>query len=370
MKSLKSALLLACCMLAALPALVAQASADPALYTCVWNNVPVKDAPGKTGANTSVIQFGEAVEFMGDKAYLPEEKRTYIRIRTADGKTGWVHEYLTIPGGSPAVVLGEGVIYKRPATPSTITATRFEAGELVVLEATAGEWISLIGLERKKAGWIQGLDLISTDVRDIELCALMNQARSEKDPLRRTERMQAIAGLAQDARSPLAASFAAQADEARRLPPAPVYADAPARPAPAQLAPVQQEPAARSVSRSAVLPAVAPPAQPALRTQRMIDESTGTEIAYIFETGGAYEVKGPDQPRSVYYAYHKSLPIGSTVRIQVPGNSGFVDLQVVNRLRSDNPNVVGLSRECMEALFGSRSPGQVTIFYPAELIQP
>ena len=322
---------------------------SPGTLTCVWNKVPLRKAPGKSGPYVSRVYFGEQVEKVGEEAYLPEEKRTYVKVRSSDGQVGWVHEYLFVSGGTAAVVLQEGQIYERPNTPSTITMKAFVPGEIVVMETAVGDWINLIGREKKKSGWIKGMHKVTSELRDIELATLLESVEAEKDPQKQREKLTELLEKSRQSGSPLT----------------PMIAQAMSIPGSGQALIASRgdeviPPAAAPSRSNLVLPrAVAPN----LRVEAVRDPFSGHIQDEIIETGGIYPVQGPAHPRTPFFAYHKSLPIGSRVYVQLPEGQGVIALEVINRLREDNPHVLGLAPGTMQLLFGDKVPEQISISY-------
>ncbi|GAB4412830.1 MAG: hypothetical protein OHK0039_19180 [Bacteroidia bacterium] len=307
----------------------------PGALTCAWERVPLRSQPGKTGPYVSHVYFGERVEKMGQEAYMPEEKRTYLQVRSADGKIGWVHEYLFIEGGMPAVVLQEGRIYERPNTPSTITAKSFEPGELVVFEAHAGEWISLIGKEKSKKGWIKGAAKISSDTKDIELAAMLESARKEKDATKRQEKLATLLADASQSQSPL-------------------------RPLINSYVGGQTTTQASHTARTQV---VLPRFEPNMRTRSVEDPQSGRLYNEVLELGSVAEVAVPAAGVRQFAAYHKTLPPGSSVFLQLPYGGGLVELKVQGGLPVESPHALGLSKETIDLLFGSSLPAEVAFTY-------
>ncbi len=64
-----------------------------------------------------------------------------------------------------------------------------------------------------------------------------------------------------------------------------------------------------------------------------------------------------------FYAVHPYLPIGSTIKMQLPDNPGYIELIVVGKLNNERTNaIIGLSPACIEILRGAKSQS-VTIRY-------
>lgn len=63
------------------------------------------------------------------------------------------------------------------------------------------------------------------------------------------------------------------------------------------------------------------------------------------ESGTFLVVSNPEE-KTKYYAYHKTLPIGSTVKLMIPNNAGYIDVKIVNRIKADRAEILGLSPDC------------------------
>ncbi|MEL6132942.1 MAG: hypothetical protein AAFR59_06215, partial [Bacteroidota bacterium] len=109
--------------------------------------------------------------------------------------------------------------------------------------------------------------------------------------------------------------------------------------------------------------------RPGYEIQNYIDLETNETVQIVRETGTIQPVKAKNPP-NIYYAYHKTLPKGTKIRLEVPGASGkykWVELTVIDRLRSDNPNVVGLGKEVIQKVFKesqAKNVAAATILYP------
>ncbi|MEO1451155.1 MAG: hypothetical protein AAFV07_16615, partial [Bacteroidota bacterium] len=82
------------------------------------------------------------------------------------------------------------------------------------------------------------------------------------------------------------------------------------------------------------------------------------------EKGAIYQMEPLKRMRTDFYAAHPTLPMGTRVRLAIPDNSGFVELEIVARAPSRNQAILGLPPACVEALFGDRVPRTVEILYP------
>ncbi|MEM9935755.1 MAG: hypothetical protein AAF824_19170, partial [Bacteroidota bacterium] len=119
---------------------------------CLWDGAGLRDGPGRGEKLTylSTIYFGEQVELLGASELVESTNRTYLKVRLSDGEEGWVHQYLFAENAYLAAILGEAEIYRRPDI-MTFKDDNFERGEVVTVMEEKGEWIKLVGMERKKS---------------------------------------------------------------------------------------------------------------------------------------------------------------------------------------------------------------------------
>ena len=64
-----------------------------------------------------------------------------------------------------------------------------------------------------------------------------------------------------------------------------------------------------------------------------------------------------------FYGIHKSLPIGSTFKLEIPNNTGFIEVEVVGRLNPRSRALIGLSPACITILEGAGAKGTATLIY-------
>jgi len=111
------------------------------------------------------------------------------------------------------------------------------------------------------------------------------------------------------------------------------------------------------------------PNQPGVYTQQVYDANNDEYFTLVIERGGVQPVKASN-PDDIYYVYHKTVPKGNRILLEVPGATGdarYLPLTVVARLRANNPNVVGLGPEVIRKVFGVERASEipmVTISYP------
>ena len=85
---------------------------------------------------------------------------------------------------------------------------------------------------------------------------------------------------------------------------------------------------------------------------------------------GKYIATGadPDEHSTRFYGYHKTLPIGSKVRLDIPDNAGFIEVKIIGRLKKNVDAMIGLSPACVDIIKDSEpSNGKIRIAYePAQ----
>ncbi len=334
----------------------------------------LRSGPGKTAPYLNGVFFGEVVEKTGEEAYAREEQRTYIKVRTSEGVVGWVHEFLFIEGIGMAVITEPGKIYKRPRTVSTITDQSFLPGELVVLVSENNGWINLIGREKKKLGWIEGASKVTTSFQEQEIASLFYDAKKKTKP---EERQQALAKLLEEARtsrSPLTQAIEMEIrGQSYQLP----LVDARSSPQ-TQTAFTSQQTDPFSSRLSYQQPVVTEPAfqsgytNPSTRNEYLSSLSSTTaqrqrassqDGGIVTESGKATIISSLSREPDIYYAFHKVLPVGSKLYVDIPGNTGFIELRVVGNLPNNSPFTVGLPVACYDALLGNSGSRELSITY-------
>lgn len=386
---------------------------------CVWNEVTLRQQPGKTAPYVTGVYFGEAVQKTGAEAYAPDERRTYIEVTTSEGLVGWVHEFLFVQGSAMAVVLQSGRIYKRPRTVSTITDQHFMPGDLVVVAGSSHGWLHLIGREKKKAGWIEGTTGISENFRDLELASLLYDADQKTRPAERKEALKVLLNEAQVAGSPLRMAIGmrltGQEDQLAMgsLSSSTTQSDLATLP--------QGATAQRSVTSQAEFPAADPQSNmlnfqsgyyssstsssrhprplstvsesdhqtgrppfadsrqsvpqsrtttewhtssPSLNSQRMSSgQPAGTQGDMMIGSGTVTVINSHPGEQDIFYAYMRDVAIGSKVYVDIPGNPGFIEVRIIGRLPPESAYSIGLPVACFDALLGNTTQRQLSFRY-------
>ena len=109
----------------------------------------------------------------------------------------------------------------------------------------------------------------------------------------------------------------------------------------------------------------------ARRVNRDFEEEKSTSYSDSFNqrnrnkgriTGDFTELKSNKAGRNRFYAFHDSLPLGSRIKMEIPNNSGFIEVEVIDRLPTYERVMIGLSPACVAVLEGAgASLDEVTI---------
>jgi len=102
---------------------------------------------------------------------------------------------------------------------------------------------------------------------------------------------------------------------------------------------------------------------PVIRTSDRMVIYPETPTRRIQETGRyvKYEIQG--YKRNRFYGAHKILPPGSRVKLDIPNNSGYIEVLIIDTLPEGSQALIGLSPACIDILKQSGSPSRATILY-------
>lgn len=352
---------------------------------CAWDRAELYSDPGTNSDIISSIHFSEEVMHLGREAFVRSgENSNYIWVETEDGREGWVNDKFFVTGGGNVVLLKDKAIFEKPSTPNSISRYSFESGELAILTEFANGWVKLTGKQKRKMGWVEGYDAISTEDYDIETAALIDKALANERVEDRREELRTI----RDGRSFISPQMREvvdkKLDQSYRAPKKQVtypdegdiYVDerdyrADGEDAFSNKGRGFDEGMDRgnydrgnydygrgNVTRSQ---------QGSYITEReVIDMKTGESYIRVEETGTIQPVKAKN-PKNIYYAYHKYLPKGTIVLLEVPGTGSFVPLEIIAPLKSTNKHMIGLGPEVIKAVYGetqAKNISSASISYP------
>lgn len=345
---------------------------------CAWDRAELHSDPGTNADVVSSIYFSEEVMHLGREAFVRSgENSNYIWVETEDGKEGWVNDKYFVTGGGNVVLLKDKAIFAKPSTPNSISKYRFDSGELAILTEFANGWVKLTGKKKRKMGWVEGYDAISTEDYDIETAALIDKALANERIEDRREELRTI----RDGRSFISPQMREvvdmKLDQSYRAPKKQVayndegdiYIDDKDYRAEGEDAFSQNgggfdegmdrgNSSRGNVTRSQ---------QGSYISEReVVDMKTGESYIRVEETGTIQPVKAKN-PKNIYYAYHKYLPKGTIVLLEVPGTSSYVPLEVIAPLKSTNKHMIGLGPEVIKAVYGetqAKNISSASISYP------
>lgn len=330
---------------------------------CAWNSVILHEYPGRSSRQIGVVLYTEELEHLGKEAFVRGENHNYVWVITRDGSRGWVDDGFLVKNGGVVVMLDNAAIYDKPSTVSARTTQFFRAGEIVILSDFNDGWIRLTGEYKEKTGWVQGYDRISVEESDLEVASVISAAMQIRNLSQRREELKKISS-SRGFVTPEMAKVVDMAINSTYETKPPVTTPDP-RPNNTWN---NTDPwrGGEDVLIDDPNTNIASGNNSGILVKDVIDMQTGRSYQRIYETGSIQPVKNK-KAKDIYYAYHKSLPIGSKVLLQVPGTDYTVQLEVIARLREDNPNVIGLGQEVIEKVFGvsqAKNAPPATISYP------
>jgi hypothetical protein len=140
----------------------------------------VRETPSKDGKWISSMLLGEKLTYLGESAVdsaNPEQE--YLHVELSDGKQAWARSYGVLINAIPAAVISQTAIYKRPDL-VTQTDKTFRIAEFVAIISDKGEWVEVIGAEKRKSGWIKR-DMLSIDPEDVAVATLAHKDLLDKE---------------------------------------------------------------------------------------------------------------------------------------------------------------------------------------------
>ncbi len=315
---------------------------------CAIPSVSIHNAPNSSSNVIGNITFGEEILNLGNSSF--DNGTTFIQIQTTRNQIGWVKENALIKDGGLVVFLENARIYPNPDFDTPVYQSSFERSDLAILVDFQDEWMRLVGDEPGKEGWVHGLNKVSIEPADLSIGRLILAAEKESNPQVKFAALQSIKTVPGYVNSPLAMSvdqklLNAQAD-------------------PSSVARVSNNPKTNVITTSRAVNAPLPVGSQYF-IEDVLDPATGRTFKRVTEIGGYQPVSGPANPKSIYFAYHKTLPIGTEILLENP-RGGYTKLTVINKLKKENINILGLGEGVLKETFGSefRNVKKVKILYP------
>lgn len=158
---------------------------------CIWEGVPLREMPSKSGKCISSISLGESVEFLNDtKKDAGDKDREYLKVKLSDGKTGWAPSYGLVQDASIGVILESTAFYKRPDV-LTITKEKLPSMAIVALGEEHEDWIMVTGEGKKISGWIKK-GSFSSKPEDVVTAIFASKKLKEASNLSYSQKIQSI----------------------------------------------------------------------------------------------------------------------------------------------------------------------------------
>lgn len=313
---------------------------------CAWGATGLHATPSMESPVIVPVLFGEKLQLLGQRAYVINENRTYLQVRSVESEIGWIFDSLLVKEGEIGVIVSESPVFMRPQTPSTVTLDRFQPGELVIVATTHEGWAKVTGERKKNSGWVEKKDKVSTDPQDVQLATLWQRSALEPDPTRKKQLQAELVERAMQTNSPLAPMMQ-QAGQNERGSLSSSYARSSI---PSSAAPLANRPYAdpnlENMSNMST-----PANQPPVPSRPNLD-GMYTDMAVAVQ---------PDPARQgIYYAFHRSLDYGTKIRLELPDQTGYIEVMIIGQLSPTAQGSLGLPEPLMKALFGSSIPRNVS----------
>ncbi|MCI4666707.1 MAG: hypothetical protein MRZ79_01000 [Bacteroidia bacterium] len=322
--------------------------AQSSFLTCAWEKVALKKEANSSSNTLQTLSYGDQVSVMGGLLYVADENITYIKVESIQEKVGWVDQFLFMENATRTVILEEATIFERPNTPSTITMSTFTPGQEILRGKYSNGWVFVSSKNKKNLGWIKSDIRYSQAKKDLDLA----QKWSKLKDLPLEKRKKDVIALVKEAdskSSPLA-QIILESDEDVAF----------------EMVEIERKINARNTSRS--INKRSQPEKPQAKTgqfkQRLVWDAVENEyFTEVVETGPAIPVVKTIEYNTPFYAYHKTLEVGTEIKLDLPDNSGFVQLVIMGRLPEDSPAILALPPLCLSSVFGTTQPGDIVISY-------
>ncbi len=146
----------------------------------IWNEVGIRATPSDKGKYVTSIYLGERFDLVGDTASeVGDTKRIYFhKIQLSDGTTGWVRDEFVALHVSPAAIMNNAVVCKRPDEAS-VTDKTFSTGDFVVVRKVNGRFLEVTGKLENDTWYTTGYiskEFVSYKPIEAEYAALSRRA--------------------------------------------------------------------------------------------------------------------------------------------------------------------------------------------------
>ncbi|MEO0898502.1 MAG: hypothetical protein AAFY71_18965 [Bacteroidota bacterium] len=351
---------------------------------CAWESAKFYRLPGEKTIQGTIL-FGEELIHKGQEALVKEDKINYILVENKEGKVGWVNETFLVKDAGLVVVLDRTRMYGTAGSYASAKDSYFQQGEMAILSDYKDDWLYLVGKMKKKRGWIKGYKMLSIDPQDIAIASMLRKARAKKTRGQQLDALREIGttrGFMESSLAPIVKSEIRRInrgeeikedegvvylEEDEYLPDGEdgmdnttIYYENGLSPDFNELEALNGLKNPNNILEES--------GNYRLEEQEVVDFSTNRTYIRYRETGKIAPVKAKNPP-SIYYGYHKTLPKGSKVLLEVPGTDKYVELTIIAALRKDNPNMIGLGKELLQAVYGESQaknvPSATIQYYPA-----
>lgn len=155
-------------------------------WVSLWGSGGIREEAGKKAKWVTRVAFGERVTYLGEEEEIEDEDRTYAKIRLSDGQEGWMNSYLLAPDAEVSAFTKKSSVFNRPDF-TTTTDKKFELGDVVAVTKTQGDWIQVVGEQKKKKGWVQSKGNLTSDEIDIAVALQLSKVNAEGNPVKKKE---------------------------------------------------------------------------------------------------------------------------------------------------------------------------------------
>jgi hypothetical protein len=93
------------------------------------------------------------------------------------------------------------------------------------------------------------------------------------------------------------------------------------------------------------------------------DKSTGKDFNRVEEVGTVGNIEDYSTDQTRFYAFHRSLPVGSYIRVDYPAKGQSILVEVINQLPEKDPYTIRLSAKCLDYLMIREKGVEVKLRY-------
>lgn len=319
-------------------------SSTDGFYICISDTIYLQETP-TSSTPIQTILFGESVQVLEESFLFPSDSNTYLKVQSMDGYIGWLPDSILIPNGELAVILSPMRIYKRPATPSTVTNHMCMPGELLILTGNTIEWGASVITNKGIKGWLhQPNEYLSTEITDVEMGKMLSVANLTTDSSQKRRIWGEILELIQQNQSHMATILLTAYH---------------------QTYPTEKlsDTSMQTIGVRAVSPPPSTLAEWRQTSEEFWDSKTNTWLTQIEESGPIQIRQINTEGQQIYQAAHKSLAIGTKILLAIPQQQGYIEMEITDSMPPNSPYFLGLSQQIVDLFLGVRIPDEMSIFY-------